>query len=67
LREPILEDPLSFDFELGDIKYNRSGQTVVQIIVPFEFGDINLKLQRAIGLLMHAEVSKADVLDVQPE
>ena len=55
-------------FELGDIKYNRSGNTVVQIIIPFEFGEANLLLQRAIGLLLKAEISRvpmneSDVLD----
>lgn len=45
-------------FELGDIKYNRSGNTVVQLIVPYEFGEVNLLLQRATGLLLHARISR---------
>lgn len=50
-------------FELGDIKYNRSGNTVVQLIIPYEFGDMNLLLQRAIGLLLFARVSKVRIED----
>lgn len=56
-----MDGTIEFDFELGDIKYNRSGNTVVQFIIPYEYGDMNLILQRAIGVLLHAEIRKANV------
>jgi hypothetical protein len=62
-RQPTLAEGLSFDFELGDVKYNRSGNTVVQIIIPYEHREMNLHLQDAIGLLLHAEVTRAKVTD----
>ena len=65
LREPRLDQSVEFDFELGDIKFNRSGQTVVQIIVPYEYRDVNLVLQDAVGLILHAEVTKVGLPDVQ--
>lgn len=52
-------------FELGDIKYSRSGNTVVQLIIPYEFGDINLILQRATGLILHAKISRPN--DIQDQ
>ena len=57
-RKPELKGEIGFFFELGDIKYNRSGNTVVQLIIPYEFGEVNLLLQRAIGLTLHAKISQ---------
>jgi hypothetical protein len=63
VRKPDLEGTIEFYFELGEIKYTRTGHTIVQILIPFEFGEANLLLQRATGLLLKAAISKVPLTE----